>query len=77
MREQSGVAIQPGPLPRGDGLADVPHDSPDVPDGAEPVPFHGYGRVHLRFNPNMVLPDGIMLPTSVRALPGSYQEGRP
>lgn len=61
----------------GDGLADVPHDSPDVPDGAVPVPFHGYGRVHLRFNPSMVLPDGIMLPMQVRVLPGSYQEGRP
>ncbi len=61
----------------GDGLADVAHDSPDVPDGAVPVPFYGYGRVHLRFNPNMTLPDGIMLPVQLRLMPGSYQEGRP
>lgn len=61
----------------GDGLADVSHDSPDIPDGAVPVPFYGYGRVHLRFNPTMALPDGIMLPMRVRAMPGSYQEGRP
>ncbi|MFI4882716.1 MAG: hypothetical protein ACIAQU_09045 [Phycisphaerales bacterium JB064] len=61
----------------GDGLADVPHDSPDVPDGAVAIPFYGYGRVHLRFNPNMTLPDGIMLPVQVELMRGSYQEGRP
>lgn len=61
----------------GDGLADVSHDSPDIPDGAVPIPFYGYGRVHLRFNPNMTLPDGIMLPLQVELRRGSYQEGRP
>jgi hypothetical protein len=61
----------------GDGLADVPHDSPEVPDGAVPVPFYGYGRVHLRFNSDMTLPDGIMLPVQLELMRGSYQEGRP
>ena len=61
----------------GDGLADLAHDDPDIPAEAVPVPFYGYGRVNLRFNPNMVLPDGIMLPMQVRVMPGSYQEGRP
>jgi hypothetical protein len=60
----------------GDGLADVGHDQ-TPPDGAVPVPFYGYGRVHLRFNPNMTLPDGIMLPVQLQLLRGSYQEGRP
>lgn len=59
----------------GDGLADVPHDQ-TPPDGAVPVPFHGYGRVYLRFNPDMTLPDGIMLPVQLQLLRGSYQEGR-
>ena len=61
----------------GDGLADLPHDAGDIPADAVAVPFYGYGRVHLRFNPNMTLPDGIMLPARVQLLRGSYQEGRP
>lgn len=61
----------------GDGLADVRHDASPIPDGAVPVPFHGYGRVHLRFNSDMALPDGIMLPVQLRTLSGSYREGRP
>ncbi len=60
----------------GDGLADVGHDE-TPPDGAVPVPFYGYGRVHLRFNPDMTLPDGIMLPVQLQLMRGSYQEGRP
>ena len=61
----------------GDGLADVSHDASPIPDGAVAVPFHGYGRVQLRFNTDMALPDGIMLPVQVRLLSGTYQEGRP
>ncbi len=61
----------------GDGLADVAHDSPDIPADAVAIPFYGYGRVHLRFNPDMTLPDGIMLPVRVELRRGSYQEGRP
>ncbi|UYV14119.1 MAG: hypothetical protein NCW75_07460 [Phycisphaera sp.] len=60
----------------GDGLADVAHDQ-TPPDGAVPVPFYGYGRVYLKFNPDMTLPDGIMLPVQLQLQRGSYQEGRP
>lgn len=60
----------------GDGLADVPHDELP-PAGAVPVPFYGYGRVYLKFNPDMTLPDGIMLPVQLQLQRGSYQEGRP
>lgn len=59
----------------GDGLADVPHDEAP-PAGAVPVPFYGYGRVYLKFNPDMTLPDGIMLPVQLQLRRGSYQEGR-
>lgn len=63
----------------GDGLPDLgPNETPsadDIAAGAAPVPFHGYGRVRLRFDPNMVLPDGIMLPLQVDARPGTYREG--
>lgn len=58
----------------GDGLADVgPGETP--PDGAVAVPFNGYGRVELRFDPDMTLPDGIVLPLQLDPLPGTYQEG--
>lgn len=58
----------------GDGLADVgPFE--DKPDGSTPVPFHGYGRITIRFDPLMSMPNGIMLPLSVRPIPLSYREG--
>ncbi len=60
----------------GDGLADVSHTQPQ-PNGSTPVPFHGYGRINLRFDPKMVLPDGIMLPMQFDPVAGSYREGKP
>lgn len=58
----------------GDGLADVsPFES--QPDGSTPVPFHGYGRIELRFDPLMELPDGIMLPLQVSPRAATYREG--
>ena len=52
--------------------------TPDTPiaAGAIPVPFWGYGRIDIRFDPEMVLPDGLMLPLTVREVVGSYQEGQ-
>lgn len=60
----------------GDGLADVAATSPQ-PSGSTAVPFYGYGRIQLRFNPNMTLPNGIMLPMHADVIAGSYREGRP
>ena len=64
----------------GDGLPDLgPSDTPtedELADGAVAVPFYGLGRVQLRFNPDMVLPDGIMLPLQVRTSVGTYKEGK-
>lgn len=60
----------------GDGLPDVPPDQAQ-PSGSTAVPFYGYGRITLRFNPSMTLPDGIMLPMQTTPVPGTYREGSP
>jgi hypothetical protein len=58
----------------GDGLADVPSTQAQ-PGGSTPVYFNGYGRVALRFNPTMTMPDGIMLPMQFEVVPDTYKEG--
>ncbi|MFO0857147.1 MAG: hypothetical protein U0640_07310 [Phycisphaerales bacterium] len=58
----------------GDGLADAPASGPQ-PAGSTAVPFNGYGQVSLRWNPNMQLPNGIMLPMQFVPVTGSYREG--
>src|SRR5690606_25235024 len=84
-------ALDPESLPHynGERIARCDLDGDDLPDlppgttpsqseidaGATPVPFHGYGHIFLRFDPNMVLPDGIMLPLRVDARRGTYKEG--
>ncbi len=64
----------------GDGFADLGPDETPTPqqlaNGAAPIPFNGYGRVRIRFNPEMALPDGIMLPMKVRPVASSYREGK-
>ncbi|MFZ4572947.1 MAG: hypothetical protein ACOYN0_01035 [Phycisphaerales bacterium] len=57
----------------GDGLADVPGNQAQ-PSGSTAVPFHGYGRIQLRFNGAMTLPNGIMVPMQVDEVEGSYRE---
>ena len=59
----------------GDGLVDVAPDQPQ-PAGSTPIPFYGYGRINLRFDPKMAIPSGIMLPMSMDPLPGTYKEGK-
>jgi hypothetical protein len=59
----------------GDGLADIAA-SQAQPGGSTAVPFNGFGRIHLRFNPEIRLPNGIMLPLQYEALPTTYREGR-
>ncbi|MFK7883194.1 MAG: hypothetical protein AB8F26_03290 [Phycisphaerales bacterium] len=58
----------------GDGLVDVPHDE-TPPAGAVAIPFNGFGKIRLRHDPNMRLPDGLMLPLSMPSVTGTYQEG--
>jgi hypothetical protein len=59
----------------GDGIADVAHDQ-SQPPGSTAVPFYGYGRVNLNWNPSLPMPDGIMLPVGIEAIPYTYREGR-
>jgi hypothetical protein len=62
----------------GDGLPDLPPNQTPSPAqiaaGARTVPFYGYGRINLRFNPNMALPDGILLPLQIDAKRETYRE---
>ncbi len=60
----------------GDGLPDIgPNEA--APPGATAVPFYGYGRISLRFDPDMTLPNGIMLPVQITPRPETYAEGHP
>lgn len=62
----------------GDGLPDLgPTQVPtsqQVANGAVTVPFHGYGAFTLRFDPSMLMPDGILLPLQVDTDATSYRE---
>lgn len=58
----------------GDGLFDVPGNQPQ-PAGSTPIPFNGLGRIHLRFDPDMNLPNGIMLPMQFDTIRATYREG--
>jgi len=44
---------------------------------AREVPFYGYGKVELNWNPDLPMPNGIMLPVSVVAVRAGYGEGKP
>jgi hypothetical protein len=57
----------------GDGIPDIsPGTTP--PAGATPVPFNGYGKITIKFNPTMKLPDGILLPLQVDSKRETYKE---
>jgi hypothetical protein len=60
-----------------DGLVDViATPGASAPPGGVAIPFYGYGRVTLRFNPDLPMPDGIRLPLSLIPIQGSYAEGQ-
>ncbi len=64
----------------GDGIADKgPEYAPtstELGNGVAPVPFYGYGRVELIWNPDLPMPDGVMLPVSLTPVNLSYREGK-
>jgi hypothetical protein len=57
----------------GDGLPDTAPGATQPP-GSTPVPFHGYGHINLRFDPDMTLPDGIVLPLQLDMQALTYRE---
>jgi hypothetical protein len=63
----------------GDGIADLNPDTPptaaQTAAGAQPVPFYGYGRIELNWNPDLPMPDGILIPLSPLPLRMTYREG--
>lgn len=72
--EVGGVRIV-GYDTNGDGMADADPFNPQPP-GSTPVPFYGYGRINLRFDRTVSLPDGLVLPLTIDPLPETYTEGR-
>lgn len=64
----------------GDGLPDMPHSqtpsAAQMSAGATRVPFYGYGRIKLNFNPDRPMPEGIMIRLSAVPLAGTYREGK-
>jgi len=59
----------------GDGIADVNAGQPQ-PAGSVAVPFNGFGRVEIYWNPDLPMPDGILLPLSAVSRPSTYREGK-
>ena len=57
----------------------VPDTDVDIDPGVyvrRAIPFEGYGRVQLRYDPDLILPDGLATPLSATPVPRSYVEGR-
>lgn len=64
----------------GDGLADFGPSSPPDParyPNARAIPFYGYGKITIDFDPSMGLPDGLPLPLNYSTVANSYREGKP
>jgi len=69
--EHNGVDIVGFDL-NGDGIA----DTADPDSGGTPVPFNGFGRITVNWNPNLIMPDGLLAPMQTEKIDGSYHEGK-
>lgn len=56
----------------GDGIA----DTEDPGSGGVPIPFNGFGRIIVNWNPNLIMPDGLLAPMQTEPIADSYTEGR-
>lgn len=77
-RDANGALIPVGTAPEQDWWFD---GQPD--DLAQPgvhlrraIPFNGFGKIKLELDPDLVLPDGLASPISVKAVRSTYAEGR-
>ncbi len=75
-------SLDPNTLPLSGGQRLVGYDTNGdglVDDGATsgtPVYFNGFGRINIRYNPDMQLPSGVMLPMQITPMQASYREGK-
>lgn len=69
--EHNGVQIVGFDLD-GDGLPDTTNPG----DGGTPIPFNGYGKVTINYDPNIVMPDGLIAPIDIEPITYTYREGR-
>ena len=64
----------------GDGIPDLNYDQTPTPEqiaaGAQAIPFNGFGRIQINWDPERPMPDGIMLRLSLVTLSGTYTEGQ-
>ncbi len=44
-------------------------------EGQDPGMGSGFGEINIRYDPNIPMPDGIMIPVKAKFSPGSYHEG--
>lgn len=57
----------------------IPDDDASIAPGAyirRAIPFNGYGKIKLNWDPDTVLPDGLSSPISIAPIKGTYEEGR-
>ncbi len=68
----------------GDGTLDIGWDAdgdgfpdPDAdPATSTAVPFNGFGRITLEWDPELIMPDGLIAPMRIDPVPFTYREGR-
>lgn len=66
----------------GDGVVDIGYDNngDGIPDAGATsgtaIHFNGFGRVTVNWDPNLVMPDGLIAPIRIEPLASSYREGR-
>ncbi len=57
----------------------VPDTFADISPGdylRRAIPFNGFGRIELNWDPNIILPDGLSAPITIAPVRGTYEEGR-
>ncbi|MFB3431628.1 MAG: hypothetical protein ABL309_11960 [Phycisphaerales bacterium] len=59
-----------------DGIVDTDAEWEPGDFARRPVPFNGFGRVIINYDPNIVLPDGLATPIRIQPHRSTYEEGR-
>jgi len=73
----TGAVIPAGTTPVQEAWYDgVPDTNPPAGSLKRAIAFNGYGKVRLRLDPNLVLPDGLAAPMTIAPLRHTYLEGR-